>query len=336
MINLLLIVPEISDGTSFYRAAGPLADIRKKFVDINIMSVGQYTEATMSFADIVFMQRPFIDQHVQQAAMAKARKIPLLIDYDDDLFSVGQDNFTADIYNQPGLQENIKKLCTMADCISVSTEALGKKIAKINPNVILVPNAVDTTLFKPMAPEIGRNKTILWRGSHTHFKDLIVHKEAILDIYKKYPEWKWFFAGYNAWFITEHMHQDRCFYAPFINNARQFIELLQAQRAAIHLVPLFDSEFNRSKSNVSKLEASIAGSATLVPDWEEFRGGEAFRYKDPADFHAKLEEMINTPLETLGEMANKDWEWVEKERSLDVINKTRIGILMSMLGLLKK
>jgi hypothetical protein len=338
MINIGLAIPDPSDGTAHYRSSGPFRELRRAYPkEISYSIVGQQlTEGTIGFCDMYFFQRPFIDQHVQQATLVKTHKLPLWIDYDDDLSCVPSDNFTRDLYGQPQVQQNVRRMCEIADVISVSTEVLKKKLEPFNRNIIVVPNAIDTRLFHPMYGDVPRNKIVMYRGSQTHDRDTDTHKESILEAFTKYPEWTWFFVGYNPWRITEQMDSKRTFYAPFVPSARAYLEFLQSRRAAIHIVPLHDSPFNRAKSNISHLEGSIAGSAVLGPDWEEWQGGDIFRYKDPADFKTKLFDMLETPMDKLAEMNNRDWEWVLENRTLKKTNQLRMQIINTLyLGMAK-
>ncbi len=167
----------------------------------------------------------------------------------------------------------------------------------------------------------------MWRGSHTHDEDMRTHMGAMLDVYKKYPDWKWYFVGKNPYWITNKMDSDRCFYTPFVNNARQYVEFLQSKRAAIHIVPLVDNTFNRSKSRVSHIEATLAGSACLTPNWQEWEGGRAYRYRDTETFHSELVRMVESPLEELAEVNKDSFTWVKENRALHRINEKRAEVL---------
>lgn len=333
MIKLGLIIPDCNDGTAHYRSSGPLRELRRKYAkEIDYTSIAQMGEGTVGFCDMYFMQRPFVDQHMQQATMIKAHKIPLWLDYDDALDSLPSDNFTRDLYMQSNIQQNYRRLIEMADVVSVSTEHLKKKIDPWNKNVVVIPNAVDLRLFQPMYGDVPRNKIVMWRGSHTHVRDLMTHQEALMAAFKEFPEWNWFFCGYNPWQMTDFMDSKRVLYMPFVNNARTYTEFLQSRRAAIHLVPLHDSEFNRAKSRVSQLEGALAGSHVLCPDWQEWQGGHSTQYKDPADFKTKLFEMLAMPLEKHGEINNADWGWVKENRSLEKVNELRIDLIRRLYG----
>ena len=56
-INLLAVIPNTEDATSFYRAIGPLGQLRKIMPELNIISgVQRFTWAVMQMSDIVFLQ----------------------------------------------------------------------------------------------------------------------------------------------------------------------------------------------------------------------------------------------------------------------------------------
>ncbi len=283
--------------------------------------------------DAVFLQRPFAADHAMMAHIAKMYKKPLWVDFDDDLQSVPDCNPTHSLYNTPEVKKNLENICRMADIITTATKALGASVAKWNPKVLVVPNALNMRILNRLDGALPRNKCVLWRGSHCHFTDLFDHTDQILAAYREFPDWSWCFVGYNPTWITRHMDkQKRVRVVPFDNDYLNFIGNMQKLRAAVQIVPLVPCDFNFAKSRIAHLEASLAGSAVLAPDWEEWSDGHIYRYSDAADFQTKLFQMLQTPLEQLAETNNKDWLWVESQRNLTVVNEFRKGIVQAFRG----
>jgi hypothetical protein len=100
----------------------------------------------------------------------------------------------------------------------------------------------------------------------------------------KYPEWQFVFFGMQPIWTDKgiHIHGQDLFY--------YFDKLLEID-AQIGIVPLIDSDFNRSKSNIAELEMSWMGANVLVPDWPEWKSPD--RYTDNYTFEIQLESMIN-------------------------------------------
>jgi len=337
--RLLLDAPFPEDGTSQYRAWGPITELRKAIPDLELHSfhtVASHASGTrlawpeIMNVDAVMLQRPFAPDRVMMAHMAKIYKKPLWVDYDDDLLAVPECNPTHANYETPDVKRNIESICKMADIVTVSTKALGAKLSKFNPKILVVPNGLNMRLLSRMDPAIPRNKCVMWRGSHCHFSDLFDHTPQILAAYKEFPDWSWCFVGYNPTLITRQMdRQKRVRYLQFDNDYTNFIGNLQKLRAAVQIVPLAPMDFNFCKSRIAHVEASLAGSAVLAPDWEEWQEGTLYRYSGADDFQEKLFSMLRTPLEDLAKTNNKDWEWVSQHRVLTATNELRKGIIQA-------
>jgi hypothetical protein len=336
--RLLVGAPFPEDGTSIYRAWGPIPELRKSIPDLEIESFHTISSNAspspriawpeMQNIDAVMLQRPFTHDMVQMAHITKKHKKPLWIDYDDDLQSVPEDNPTHWMYNTPEVRQNVEAISRMADIITVSTKFLGEKIAKFNPKVLVVPNALNMRWLTPMDSAIPRNKCVMWRGSHCHFADLDEYTEQILAAYREFPDWSWVFLGYNPTWITKHMdRKSRARIIPFTNDYIDFIQNMQNLRCAVQIIPLVHQDFNFAKSRVAHIEASLAGSAVLAPDWEEWQDGHIYRYSGKQDFQEKLFHMLKTPLEELAEVNKKDWIWVNENRTLGKVNEFRRAIL---------
>lgn len=325
--------PVPSDGTSVYRSWGVFPKLKKKANIQFVRAEGNLDWTHVANVDSIFLQRAFTPQQVQLAGLARDLGKPILADYDDDLFCVPNDNPTHVTYGAQWVHQNLESICRMSNAVIVSTEALKEKLVKFNPNVRVVPNALDMEILHPMPEEMPRNKTLVWRGSHTHVRDLMQATPAIMDAYEKFPDWNFFFLGYNPWWITEKMRPERCQTLQFDGSYVNYMRNLSKIRGAVHIVPLADSEFNRAKSNISYLEASFAGSVALVPDWEEFRLPHTVRYTGTETFHSMMLELMSTSMDKLAQMANESWAWVRAYRSLDLMNDLRIDVMRRHCGL---
>jgi hypothetical protein len=61
----------------------------------------------------------------------------------------------------------------------------------------------------------------------------------------------------------------------------------------LHIVPLANNGFNRSKSNLAWLEATAAGAVVLAPALEEWQRPGIVNYKDASDFGNKLSRLMD-------------------------------------------
>lgn len=337
-IKLLLSAPHPSDATSFYRAVDPLNDLRKH-VDLDILSYGENSWVNISMSDLVFFQRPYLPQQVELAHFAKKMKKPIISDFDDDLTCVPLDNPTHDAYSSQQALENMAQIVCMSDVVTTSTEALANKIRKIalsrsaSTKVVVIPNALNMDYFKRISNDVPTRKTIMWRGSGTHLRDMMEYSDEILEIYKEFQkDWVFYFMGWRPYWIWEKMSEQKRLYHGWVSGAIDLCNNLQAVRSAIHIVPLHDSEFNHAKSRISDLESTLAGSVCLGPNWEEWQGGHNARYSNPQDFYNKLKELIKTDQSDLLHRNSLHWKWIEENRTLENVNQLRKSVIENLLG----
>lgn len=335
MFKILAGVPFPEDGTSRYRAYGALNQMRQWGIEI-VPIPPQVKWYHLEAVDAVFLQRAFLPWQVQLEAAAKAVGIPVWTDYDDFLLGVTKDNPTSDSYNADQSKQNVETCIKLSDLVTVSTEALREQLLPFNQNVHVVANGLDMKILNPLSNDIPRNPIVMWRGGHSHDRDLRTHADAILSAYEKNPDWSFCFMGWNPWYITEKMQANRVRYIPFSGEYVPYMKNLQKMRAAIHIVPLADNTFNRCKSRIAHLESAFAGSVCLAPAWKEWEGGECVHYEGVQDFENQLLNLMAAPLNKLGEQANRSWSWVTANRTLHYSNVKRRELFKKYLGMKEK
>src|ERR1035437_2744530 len=122
MTTVLVVAPDKTDATSFYRCAGPFSALRKTNPEIQFVYPSEMNWTYIKNSDVVFLQRPFNDEHVRVAELAKEMRVPLWIDYDDNLLELPADNPVQAIYNETKVQNNIRYMLAIADHVTVSTQ----------------------------------------------------------------------------------------------------------------------------------------------------------------------------------------------------------------------
>lgn len=330
-ITLLTIIPNITDATSYYRGAGPLGHLRKQMENLNLLITTSVNWSTLTLCDAVFIQRPYAKEHVTVMEMAKDQGLPIWVDYDDDLFTVTMDNPTHGMYGQEAVQKNVAKCIAMADRVTVSTPHLKARLEKLNKNITVVPNAVDFKKLNSFRPEITfpRHKLITWRGSNTHQRDLMDYAEPIIREARKPDGWTHTFIGYNPWFITQYIDNDKCKITEGLD-IYEYWKFFHAIKPSVHLVPLSDTTFNRSKSNIAWIEATLAGAVTIAPEWDEWKKPGVTTYVNPKDFEEALGELKAMP-NTL-DLWRASMTYIEENLSLDIVNKRRSEVLLGMIS----
>lgn len=324
MIRILTEHPGDTDATQWYRGAGPLADLCKTS-NVQVTFSRDFSWGEIKAHDIVFFLRPAREFHAKTMETAKKLGVKTWIDFDDHLLDLPPDNPAYEFYNNPSIQSQIRTAMRLADVISVSTEFLRKEF-NAHGNAVVVPNSIDPSVLQHRPTKPPSKNLIMWRGTSTHFKDLMHYSDAIIDIANKNPEWRFAFVGYNPWFITEKIQNK--IHIPSLK-LLDYHQGICSLRPVITMVPLFDSKFNRSKSNIAALEATLACSAVLAPDWEEWQIEGIQKYRDISSFHEKLTLMMKNPAMWGADHA---WEDVQKRYLLSTVNRLRDNIIQKLVG----
>jgi hypothetical protein len=223
---------------------------------------------------------------------------------------------------QPKLLKNIEECIKFSDIVTVSTQAMKDYYSKFNPNIIVINNAHNDYQY-PFKEVTETVNSINWRGSNTHREDIRSVKEKIFSLAKTYPEWAWTFMGSDLWYITEGI---KTFFSFKECDIIDYFKFIRELKSAIQINPLLDNIFNRGKSNISWLEATYAGSVSIVPDFPEFDKPGTIRYKDIDNFSYLLEKVIKSK-DFRHSNYLQSYEYIWDNLLLSQINKKRLEII---------
>ena len=221
-------------------------------------------------SDVVVFHRPNDDRALKVAEMLRSQGKKIVMDNDDtykgfDKTKLGKlaDKFGA-------VEAGVDNFGKFADLITCSTEFLRQEYLKLNPNVVVLPNCVDPDDW-PDQDEILRNDGPKVRigligsvGLHTdvagftHVLDaLLKRKDVQLVVFAlpaDTPESKdvhnYYLPELNFWKSYNVEWQ------PFVP-IENYIETLNGLKLDMLLIPRSDDYFNRCKSNIKFLEASM-------------------------------------------------------------------------------
>ncbi len=285
--RILTYAANPQDGTSFYRAWGPLS----KLEGVELVSSKDWSWPVLSTIDILFLQRPAAQVNVQMIDDAKRFNIPIWCDWDDDGFHLEEHNPAYEYFQSDEKLAALRECLRLADVCTVSTAHLREVFLKEVPeaNIVIVPNAVDDTLFSLEPSYHERNKIIVMRGGSSHEKDWGKYKEVILKIAKEYPDWTWAIMGYHP----DWMNQIENVKIYQFEDIPRYFQKLMELRPAIGLVPLEYSFFNRSKTNIAFQEFTLAGAVVLASDLPEFDRNGVLLFMNEVELTQQLEDLIH-------------------------------------------
>lgn len=335
MIKVMMVVPNQGDATSFYRAVGPFAAMsRKRELNLNFGSSIDW--ATLDLIDVMFLQRPYTDEHKKLAKMCKLWQVPLWVDYDDLLFDVPTDNPSHAHFSKPEIKQNIVEIIRDATVVTVSTKQLKDCIqvpkAPLNQNVHVIPNALNEKLLhlqRPFTPK----KHVNWRGTATHMRDVIAYGHPIIEYAQKHPDTTFTFVGFDPWIVTEAMPPKNTVVVPGLSMG-EFFGFMSATNPAVQMVPLSPSMFNLCKSNIAWIEGALAGAVCVGPDWAEWRRPGIFNYKDETTYYAALEKALSDS-EAAKAAHEESMDFIRSHLMLDQVNVARFNILDSLYAIAK-
>lgn len=327
--KVLAISPWPSDATSFWRGAGPLSKIRHPNLDIHYNTLDQLHWNNVAPYDIVFFQRPFNDAHREILEFSKTLGKKIWLDYDDDLLTVPETNRCYELYGTDKFREEFKRIVSMADVISVSTEHLKKKFHGVP--VYVVPNAWDDDMF-PIEKKENHPIRFLWRGGPTHNEDLEVYFEAFSDLSSEYPDAQFYFLGHPSPKLKKCFKPNQ--YAPLGGMPlMRYYRVLRQFEGAVNLIPLENTEFNLSKSNIGMIEGVIAGCSTVAPNTPEWQipGISNYSYdEDPEQACDKFYHAVKHAVEHNHFNYLKSREYVLENLLLKKVNKEREKIFLGL------
>lgn len=354
-IEVLLSLPNALDATSLYRGLGPWHNLRRQMrggLTLNMAPQG-VSWASLKAVDILFMQRPYLPDHLIALKLAKDVGRKVWIDYDDFLYSLPPSNPAQPLYEKPEIQNCISEMIAKADIVSVSTPHLGNLLAGIlkrieagkpegggyifdDSKIRVIPNAYDED-FMTSLPEallsIGdQNAIVSWRGSGTHDGDLYGVTPQLVNVVKNHLDWTYQFIGQPFWLTIQAMSdiENSSILKILPLDPTQYLKMLKTVKPALMIVPLDDCHFNRSKSNIAWLEATHAGAVTLAPDFEEWKKPGILTYKDPADFERLMESFLRGEIEAKALWAESA-EFIQKNLLLNDVNRLREEILEELI-----
>jgi glycosyltransferase involved in cell wall biosynthesis len=270
--------------------------------------------------DFVVLQRQYGTPNLNNTIYMKNKLgIKCIYECDDALFHIPEWNPAFPVYNKkysPERHQNIESFLRTCDALTVSTECLKRMFSKYNPNIYVLPNAIDFDLFPdvpaPVRPD--NDVRIGWFGSSTHLKDLQQCVSAVEQIIRDFPQTKLFVGGWDGvirgragddlrpdMYVWKNIPPDRIIKHPWtsIENYHKMISEID-----ISLTPLEENAFNNAKSNIKVLESwscKVPVVASKVEPYEQTithgKNGLLVQTKGSVhkDWYQKIKQLVLNP-----------------------------------------
>lgn len=229
------------------------------------LSNDQKAQAVLD-ADVVVFHRPNDERSFEIAKKLKSLGKKIVSDGDDTYKEI-ETNMWREILK--GVDGWVDRFNTeLADLVTASTEFLAEEYRKTNPNVVVLPNCVDPDVWpeEPQRNE-GEKVRIGLVGSVTVNGDFEPMLPALMELNKDPRVQLVMFALPRKTKETElaqkYYSQDYDFWGslniewqPFVGRA-DYVDTLDDLKLDLMLIPRQDGYFNRCKSNLKFLEASM-------------------------------------------------------------------------------
>jgi glycosyltransferase involved in cell wall biosynthesis len=268
-------------------------------------------------SDIIVFHRPETSKFLDLAKMCKNDGKKIVMDNDDTFFIDGKHPLAelsseGKSLNLKDRQDSIIEFLKIADLVTCSTETLAKEYREHSENVVVLPNCVDPDDWDE---DIKRNKSSKVRigivGSaameydYLHIKDIIRKLSQRDDVEivmfglgsRKHREnnplvTKTFTDEYTFWDSITFDHFPWC-------QIEDYMATLNGARLDMMLIPRQENYFNKCKSNVKFLEASMCEIPVIAQSfedgpYEEIPSDCGILIKDNKDWEEKIELLIKS------------------------------------------
>lgn len=242
-------------------------------------------------ADVVVFHRPNDDRCFAIADMLRKQGKKIVMDSDDTYKDIDGQKWKYILDKVDGF---LDKFGREADMITCSTEFLAKEYRNLNKNVVVLPNTVDPD-FWPEQDEILKNESgkiriglvgsVAYGGDFSQCRDaleaLSKRDDVQLVLFGLPPKTKDFME------VVVPIHKDEYAFWEGLNVERQplvpmkdYIETLNNLRLDVMMIPRGDRYFNRCKSNIKFLEASMLEIPVVA---QGFTTGDSPYQQNPED-----------------------------------------------------
>lgn len=258
-----------------YRVFSPLKEAG--FNIISGIKDGQVNFEAIDQAELILCQRDFgqdLTRYEKLVKYARTQRKPIVFDIDDLLIEIPEIhpdrlNLTFNHAVLPMIRS-----ISEADLVTVSTKKLKETLTSFNPNIVVLPNYLDTSIWQLREPRLNNIEdspiTIGYMGGGSHTSDLEYIQPVISDLLTRYENK----IKFVVWGLQPPKELLRFAQTKWIRistySYEDFVNFFQRQQADIFIAPLVDNLFNRCKSEIKFLEYSALGSPTLASNLEPY------------------------------------------------------------------
>lgn len=249
--------------------------------------------------DLIVIARPHAAPSLGEA-VARARQAGkrVVVDLDEDFHRLPPghpDHAKLGPGNPDGLRV-LEASLAQADRVTVATEALADRYAAFARQIEVAPDTWDADNPLWQKPGPARSTVNLgWVGTEAEIEDLAWIKNDLVRVLRQSPLAQLVIAGApGAYQLFDAVPEKQCLYLPPLL-PEDYPYLLA--HFDVLLVPLRDTDYNRSRSARRLMEAGARGLpwvASPLPAHQAWAAGGLFAVK-PGDWPAAIQKLIDAP-----------------------------------------
>lgn len=332
----IISVGQRNSGVSFHRLFNPIIYLPKDYA----MMTDVLTEEELDKGyDIVFINRYIVGKEVDELVRLREKYgFKLVVDI-DDYWNLDAWHILYGKYPTQKVIDHIK----IADLVICSNNELAVQVDELNPNRIVVPNALPygEDQFTDVKTESDKVRFV-YAGSITHEKDIAILKNPMkrvaTDVITKNNS-RFILCGYSedkkleqVWgrIINDYL----CAFKVdgYIRSALPVDQYMNFYNEAdACLIPLVDSKFNSMKSNLKVLEAATKNAVVIASNVKPYS---QCPYIIPIGHQGGWFENIKKVVKDAiyrQEMGIANGEWCRENFDLVKVNKLRTQVFKSII-----
>jgi len=338
-------------GIWFHRVNTPSEALDKRGHGVKHITLGkrgtQISQDLVDWPDTVIFGRTYPDHLDPLSAMQQFKKAGkrILYDMDDDYWTVAKDN--PSILMSSAHKDQYESLIRGADALTTPSVTLAKKFKKLcKKPVFICPNGINSEIYRERLNN-HQGLIIGYMGAASHWKDLQVVGEALVELYKKH-DFMFVIYGVTAEPMDAAIYEYKKALAfhfapekePYLKSAVDFFDNTLSKLKFHHIAfrppemhpialsgcdfdigiaPIVDTEFNHGKSCIKFYEYASVGTVTVSSDVMPYSAEVNYRAQNTKkDWIKKLEKLIIDE-EFRKKTLKEQQDWVSKNRSLKAI-----------------
>lgn len=249
-------------GCGYYRIGLPFRELQKQY-GLKCMASLKLEDKYREEADVFMGQRICMPgpSGIWQSLAKENRK--LIFEIDDDLWHIHPSNERPYKFFDRDMLGRLTSNVSVADFVTVTSEALAKVVRNFNDDVVVIPNYIDGELIEHERPR-RENLTLGWSGSFTHHMDFDVAAQPLRAFFAKNPQVDMHFIGHDYSHVIRRE-------SLFTEWSMEVIEYQKGIDFDIGIIPLRHQEFNASKSYIKALEYAALGIPVVASNAGPYR-----------------------------------------------------------------